>query len=164
VKQELEITKRMLEKIIKSMPNVTEVKPGVFKVGEKSIRLVVKRNSVDVEPIGYYYRTPDEVMKEEFELKDAIDSYRYGPRLYYKEKREKNRVKLYCCLESAGIKIEFMPKWNEILNGVNRMIFTEYENAKNGRRNMMPDILISLQKIVRRAERFCKEIEKSKKK
>jgi hypothetical protein len=161
VKQEIEITAKMLEKLIKSIPNVVKREHGVFKIGRKRIRLIMRKDKVMVEPVGYFYKTPQQVMEEEFELKDAIESYLRPPRLYFEERHENNRNMLYCILEGAGIKIEFRPKWNELLNGVNRMVFTEYKNARKGRKNKMQHILNALQKISRRAERLYMEVEKS---
>lgn len=48
--------------------------------------------------------------------------------------------------------------WSELLDGVNRMVFTKYMNAKERKRDNMLDILKSLRKITRPAETYCQKL------
>lgn len=164
LRQEIEVVEKMLEKLIKTIPEVVEEKPRRFRRGKNVLKLIVRKDRVSVEPIGYYYRNVEELQKEEFELKGAIEGYlKYGylsPRLFFEERREDNTSVLCCILEGGGLRIEFRPKWNELLNGVNQMVFIEYKNALKRKKNMMSDIMNALQKISRRSERLYKQIKK----
>jgi hypothetical protein len=133
-----------------------------FRKGNRKVWLDVGKRRVAVKPVGYFYRSSEEVRLEEFELKDAIDGYLTSgfiePRLFFEEKKENGRNILYCTMKGAEITIQFRPKWFELLNGVNRMVFTEYENAKTRKRDRMMDILKNLQKITNRAEKNCRKL------
>ncbi len=76
----------------------------------------------------------------------------------FEEKSEDDKKILYCVIDAAGIRTEFRPRWSELLNGVNQMVFTEYKNAKKSEKDNVLDILESLRKITSRAERYCKEL------
>jgi len=161
-KQDMENVRNRLRTLIKSIPDIVENKEGEFRKGNRKVWLDVKRREVTVKPIGYWYDSLEEVKLEEFELKDAIDSYLKSgftePRLTFEEKKENGRNILYCTMKGAEITIQFRPKWFELLNGVNRMVFTEYKNAKVRKRDRMMDILKSLQKITNRAESHCRKL------
>jgi len=150
---------RRLKTIIKSIHGVVEDERGRFRRGERKVWLNVKKREVTVEPIRYWYNSLEQVEQEEFELKDAIEGYLKNgfmePRLTFEERKESGRSILYCIMSGAEIKVEFRPKWYELLNGVNRMVFTEYKNAKIRKKDRMQDILKSLRKITRHAEHHC---------
>ena len=161
-KQDMEIVGNGLRALIKSIPDIVQDEQGKFRKGKRKVWLDVKKKEVTVKPIGYWYTSLEEIKQEEFELKDAIDGYLKSgfiePRLTFEEKKENGRNILYCTMKGAEITIQFRPKWFELLNGVNRMVFTEYENAKTRKRNRMVDILKNLRKITNRAERRCREL------
>jgi hypothetical protein len=160
--EKVENIRRWLSALIKSIPGVQEVKHNKFQKGKRQIWLSVRKSKVEVNPVNYEYTSTEEVKQEEFELKDAIETYlKYGfkdTRLFFKVKTENEKKILYCILKGAGIEIKFRPKWLELLNGVNRMVFTEFENAKKGNKDTMVDILKSLEKIRRRAAKHCHEL------
>jgi len=153
---------RRLRVLAKSVPGIVEDAKGKFEMGERKVWLAVGKRKVVVEPIKYWYSSIGQVKEEEFELKDAIHSYLKSgftePRLTFEEREENGRNILYCIMTGAAIRTEFRPKWYELLNGVNRMVFTEYKNAKTRKKDRMEDILKSLRKITKRAESHCKEL------
>jgi hypothetical protein len=160
--QEVREIKSKLRNLLRSIPELVEDDRDVFKSDRRKIRLVVRKDEVIVDPIGYFYTSEEEVKEEEFELKDAIKGYiKYGfmtPRLSFAEENEGGRKILYCTMEAAGIETKFRPRWDELLNGINRMVFTEFKNAKKRRNNHMLEILKSLRKITKRAEYRCQKL------
>ena len=161
-KQETKNIRNRLRTLIKSIPDIDEDEHGKFWRGSRKVWLDVGREEVTVKPIEYWYTSLEEVKKYEFELKDAIDGYLKNgftePRLTFDEEKENGRKVLYCTMKGAGITIQFRPKWFELLNGVNRMVFTEYKNAKTTEENRMIDILKALQKITTRAQIHCRKL------
>jgi hypothetical protein len=146
---------KMLLKVIKSMPDIIEESNNEFSKNNRRISLIVKKNEVIIKPIDYYYISKGQVIKEEYELKGAIETYfKYGdinPRLRFEERSENNRAILYCIVEAKGIKIEFRPTWHELLNGVNQMVHTEHKNEGKQKKNLMNEIAESLRKITTKA-------------
>lgn len=153
------IEKKLAEQIMNSTHNVVEDERGNFRKNNKKVWLDIKRSEITVKPVDYYYTSLKEVFEYEYELKGAVDDYfRRGlkaQRLTFEEKRKNERSILYCKMIGAGISIEFRPKWFEILNGANRMVFTEYKNAKIRNKDIMLNILKDLRKITKRAENHC---------
>lgn len=154
---EMESIKKKLKAIINSIPDVVEDERGKFRKNDRKIWLNAKRSKVTVEPLGYSYKSLKRVLEHEFKLKGAVDGYfKYGfmePRLTFVERKENGRTVLCCKMTGAKIYIEFRPRWLELLDGVNRMVFTEYKNAKKAENaEDMLEILQSLRKITKRAE------------
>jgi hypothetical protein len=167
-KQEMENIRKWLRAYIKSIPDVVEDEQGRFRKGKGKVSRVwldVGKKRVTVKGVGYYYRSLEEVKLEEFELKGAVEDYLrsgYKPRLTYEERKEEGGNMLYCVMSGmmsgVDINVEFRPKWYEILNGTNRMVFTEYENARTREKNRMMIILKDLRKITNRAEDRCRKL------
>jgi hypothetical protein len=161
IEPNIETIKKKLKAIISSIPNVVEDEQGKFRKNNRKIWFVVKRNKVIVEPIDYWYNSLTQVEEEEFEVKNKADIYfKFGIRelrLKFEEKKENGEDILYCKMTGAGINIEFKPRWLELLNGVNRMVLTEYKNAKRTRNTKdMIDIFQNLRKITKKAEIRCR--------
>jgi hypothetical protein len=163
---EKEFVVKRLKTIIKSLPDIAEDERGNFRSGNRKVWLNVGRRKVTVNPTDYWYDSVEQVKQEEFELKGAIEDYlKHGypePRLRFEERKENGKSMLHCMMSGVmsgvEIKLEFRPKWYELLNGVTRMVFTEYKNAKITKKDRMQDILKSLRKITRYAERHCREL------